>query len=223
MASMLNSHGSEESTDMDKLFSALTFLTSVRNFDDVLTMFGVGDLPTAQKNGIFFGFVVFTCTITTVATLLIKGGTFKRIVEQEEAGGIPIPDGIGERVGRPLLLERLLEAQERLLKNYPKEYERKEERTALTTMLMNVAPDVAKAKEVTDSLGDSVEKKIIDEKLKKFIPDGYEENYIKAYRRCQDKPGGEIEIAHMFHFVVLIGLHRLMSSFWIEYISNEYK
>jgi RimJ/RimL family protein N-acetyltransferase len=68
-----------------------------------------------------------------------------------------------------------------------------------------------------------VEKKIIDEKLKKFIPDGYEENYIKAYRRCQDKPGGEIEIAHMFHFVVLIGLHRLMSSFWIEYISNEYK
>jgi hypothetical protein len=93
----------------------------------------------------------------------------------------------------------------------------------LTTMLMNVAPDVAKAKEVTDSLGDSVEKKIIDEKLKKFIPDGYEENYVKAYRRCQDKPGGEIEIAHMFHFVVLIGFHRLMSSFWIEYISNEYK
>jgi hypothetical protein len=26
----------------------------------------------------------------------------------------------------------------------------------------------------------------------RVIPDGYEENYIKAYRRCQDRPGGEM-------------------------------
>ncbi len=183
---------------MEKLLEAVSFLTAIRSFDDVFTVFGVGDLPTAQKNGIFFGIVVFTLTVTTVVTLLVKGGSFKRIVEQAEAGGVPVPDAIGQRVGRPLLLERLLDSQERLLKNYPKE-ERTEEMTALTQMLLNVAPDVAKAKEVTSSLGlvdedDEGKKKRIDEQLKKFIPSGYEENYIKAYRRCQDKPGGKTAI-----------------------------
>jgi hypothetical protein len=193
MPQTVNSAGS----DIDKLLEALSFVTSVRNFDDVLTVLGVGGLPAAQRNGIMFGILVFAVTITTVVTLLVKGGSFKRIVEQTEAGGVPIPDAIGERVGRPLLLERLLDAQERLLKNYPEEI-RSENVSSLTKMLLNVAPDVAKAKEVTDRLGlvdesdEGEKKKKIDEQLKKFIPDGYEENYIKAYRRCQDRPGGEM-------------------------------
>ena len=67
-----------------------------------------------------------------------------------------------------------------------------------TTRIAPHNPDVAKAKEVTDRLGlvdesdEGEKKKKIDEQLKKFIPDGYEENYIKAYRRCQDRPGGEM-------------------------------
>ena len=86
------------------------------------------------------------------------------------------------------------------MKNYPEEI-RSENVSSLTKMLLNVAPDVAKAKEVTDRLGlvdesdesdEGEKKKKIDEQLKKFIPDGYEENYIKAYRRCQDRPGGEM-------------------------------
>jgi hypothetical protein len=120
------------------------------------------------------------------------GGSFKRIAEQAKHGGSSIPDAIEERVSRPLLLERLLEARERLLKKYP-EPEKTDAMTPLTKMLLNIAPDIAKAKEVMDSIVVSSEddKKKKNEKLKKFIPDGYEDNYIEAYRRCQDKPGGK--------------------------------
>ena len=53
--------------------------------------------------------------------------------------------------------------------NYPIVTEEKvgEKFTALTKMLMMLAPEEG------------------------VVPDGYEENYITAYRRCQDKPGGE--------------------------------
>lgn len=181
-----------ESSDLEKLTEALSFITKVRNIDDVLAVFGVENLPTAQKYGILFGCIVFTLTISTVIFLLVAGGSFKRIAEQEQHGGAVIPDAVEERVGRPLLLERLLDAQERLSKKYPAE-KTGEEMSMLTKTLLNIAPDVAKAQEITASLvgddkDDDQRKKDL---LKKFIPDGYEENYIYAYKRCQDKPGGE--------------------------------
>lgn len=180
----------DESSDLEKLTAALSFITKVKNFDDVLGVFGVENLPPAQKYGILFGCIVFSVTISTVLFLLVAGGSFKRIAEQEKHGGSFIPDAIEERAGRPLLLETLLEARERLLKKYPIETA-VEGMTPLTKELLNIAPDVAKAQDVTATIcGAENEKKKMEE-LKKFIPDGYEENYVYAYRRCQDKPGGQ--------------------------------
>ena len=194
-----------ELSDIEKVLDALSFLTSIRSPEDLFEVFGLGKLPVAQKYGIFFGIGVFSVTIITVLTLLIMGGSFKRIAEQ--ANGGTIPTAIEERITRPLLLERLLESQERMLKNYPAESVT-EGFTNLTRMLMNIAPDIAKAQELTATLieeeegndgnndeknvtkGTNQMKKSREEELKKFIPDGYEANYVKAYRKCQDKPGG---------------------------------
>ena len=115
------------------------------------------------------------------------------MTEQAQTGGASIPDAIEERVTRPLLLERLLEAQQRLLEKYPIPA-KTEKMTPLCEMLVNIAPDIAKAKEMTANLTveNEADKKIKDDKLKDFLPDGYEKNYVRAYRRCQDKPGGEL-------------------------------
>ncbi len=190
---------SSELSDIEKLLDALSFITSIRSTDDVFRVFGLATLPTAQKYGIFFGIATFTVTVITVITLLVLGGSFRRISEQASGEASVIPGSIQERVNRPLLLERLLDSQERMVKNYPAEV-LTEGLTTLTKMLLNIAPDVAKAKELTaalideDEVGDEKSKKQMEKKkeeLKKFIPDGYEENYVKAYRKCQDKPGGE--------------------------------
>jgi len=113
------------------------------------------------------------------------------MADQSRTGAASIPDAIEERVTRPLLLERLLDAQERLLEKYPQPL-LTEKMTPLCEMLLNIAPDVAKAKEVMENLivENEVDKKKKDAKLKDFIPEGYEDNYVQAYRRCQDKPGG---------------------------------
>ena len=187
------------SSDLEKVLESLQFITSIRSTDDLLEVFGLDNLPVAQKYGIFFGILTFAATVSTVIGLLVMGGSFKRISEQAEDGSGTIPDSIEERVSRPLLLERLLESQERMLKNYPEEI-LTEEPTRLTKMLMNIAPDIAKAKKLTATLVDEDDgdgKKISEkerlkkkEELKKYLPDGYEDNYIKAYRKCQDKPGG---------------------------------
>ena len=102
-------------------------------------------------------------------TLLTLGGTWKRIEQQTKSGAsATAPDSVTQRKRRALLLERLLEGREWMLKtNYP-DYKRSGELTPLTKMLMTVAP-----------------------KDKGDIKDGYEENYKAAYRRCQDKPGGK--------------------------------
>ena len=102
-------------------------------------------------------------------TLLTLGGTWKRIEQQTKSGAsATAPDSVTQRKRRALLLERLLEGREWMLKtNYPNE-KRSDELTPLTKMLMIVAP-----------------------KDKGDIKDGYEENYKAAYRRCQDKPGGK--------------------------------
>lgn len=188
---MASAASKAELSDLEKVLDALSFITAIRSPNDIFEVFGLASLPTAQKYGIFFGIGVFTLTIVTVLSLLILGGSFKRITEQEN-GASTIPCAIEERVNRPLLLERLLEAQERMLNNYPPE-SISEGLTNLAKMLQNIAPDVTKAQETMTSLveGDKTGDKQKEE-MKKFIPDGYEANYTKAYRKCQDKPGGMV-------------------------------
>lgn len=235
-----------ESDDLDKLKDALrSILASVSSFDNLLAAFGLHDMPRAQKYGILFGVIVFTCTVAAVITLLVLGGSFKRIAEQSGSGEATVPDAVTARSGRPLLLERLLEAREWMMKtNYPTtdgEHNDKDGNTNLTKMLLNVAPNVEKIKEIRSlvddddndvdddaggksepgsnadqekkgksgggffGFGGGTKKKVAatttesstkpmnestKEQIRKYIPEGYEENYVRAYRKCQDKPGG---------------------------------
>ena len=157
-------------SDLDKIKQSLSAITSISSIDDILAAFGLLDMPQAQKYGIMFGFITFILTVIAVLTLLTLGGTWKRIEQQAKAGAsATAPDSVTQRKRRALLLERLLEGREWMLKtNYPeKQGEKTKDLTNLTKMLMTVAP-----------------------KEKGDIPEGYEENYKAAYRRCQDKPGG---------------------------------
>ena len=192
---------STELSDIDKLLASLSTITTIRSIDDMLDMFGLATLPTAQKYGIFFGCITFTVTVGTVVFLLVAGGSFTRIAQQEENGGVSVPGAIEERKSRPLLLETLLEGQERMMAEYPKRSVIQNGVTVLVNKLLNVAPDVTKAKEVMGSLmnedeataDESVKKEIKKKQLqnKTFLPEGYEKNYTMAYRKCQEKPGGE--------------------------------
>lgn len=115
-------------------------------------------------------------------TLLYFGGSFQRIEEQAKSGELmTAPDSVTQRKRRPMLLERLLEEREWMIQtNYGGggggqgtaqvvANNTHDEFTNLTKMLMTIAP--------TD---------------KSTMSKDYEANYIKAYKRCQDKPGGPI-------------------------------
>ena len=174
----------DESSDFEKLAAAFGSITSISSVDDLLAAFGLADLPMAQRYGIMFGCLTFFVTISTVLALLVFGGTFNRLVEQSQTGEATIPDAVTAREGRPLLLERLLDAQIRMMAKYPEKYENRKPSniyTALTNMLVNVAP-----KRSIDLLENDVKAD--------YIPEGYQENYVYAYRRCQDQPGGEMKI-----------------------------
>ena len=192
------------SSDLDNIKAALGGL-QIGSFGDLLAAFGLSTLPTAQRYGILVGCCVFFITISAVLGLLVFGGSFKRIADQSMKDGAPMPDNVSQREGRPLLLERLVEAKERMLKeNYPNGYSAVKSSlkfTRLTTMLMNVAP----SKEPTEAVPDLVDVEFKKKKASKernvksnryesrtIIPSGYQENYTRAYRRCQDLPGGEI-------------------------------
>lgn len=129
-------------------------------------------MPAAQKYGILLGCIVFFVTVASVLILLTLGGSWKRIEEQAKSGElVSAPDAITQRKKRALLLERLLENRDWMIKtNYPSDGGSGSGFTGLTRMLMTVAP---------------VEGEV--------PPEGYEESYRGAYRRCQDKPGGEFE------------------------------
>ena len=160
-----------ESSDFEKLAAAFGSITSINSMDDVLEAVGLAGLPVAQRYGIICGCITFFITISSVLALLIFGGTFKRLQEQSISGEATIPDAVTAREGRPLLLERLLDAQERMMANYPEKYKNRKPSSHLTPLaklILNVAPK--------------------DEN--NCVPEGYEENYAYAYRRCQDKPGG---------------------------------
>jgi hypothetical protein len=162
-----------ETGDFEKLQIAFAEITSTfASVDNILEAFGLADLPTAQRYGIIFGICVFIGTVTAVLALLTLGGSFQRMAEQTKTGTVTISDDFKARMDRPLLLERLLDSRERLMrKNYPNRAQRKEGCTNLTKMLLN-SPAPPKGKSAKD-----------DET-------GYMKNYVVAYRKCQDQPGG---------------------------------
>ena len=184
------SYAASDTSDFEKLQQAFSEITSkFGSVDNLLEALGLADLPTAQRWGVLFGCLTFVCTVFSVLCLLTFGGSFKRMAEQAATGKATILTDYRARMERPLLLERLLDARERLLAlNYPNRPKRKEERTRLTKMLMNVPPPKA-VKAIVD---DNDAKRAVNKKEQRPDEmDGFKENYVTAYRKCQDKPGGE--------------------------------
>lgn len=185
-----------DASDFEKLQQAFATLGKLASIDDALEMFGLKDLPIAQRYGVFCGCIVFVLTVSAVMGLLVFGGSFQRIAEQAETGANTIPKAVEVRKGRPLLLERLLEARERMLAQYTKEPVT-EGPTVLTKLLVNESPDLKKGEEIKRLIDEKEGKGEIDpdlekkrEDLRKYLPDGFEEEYVEAYRRCQGRPGG---------------------------------
>jgi hypothetical protein len=174
-----------DASDFEKLQLAFQEITgSFGSVESILESFGLSELPVAQRYGILFGFIVFTVTVSTVVALLIFGGTFKRIAEEAKTGKVTVESDYRVRLERPLLLERLISAQERMMKsNYPDRYKRKEATTNLTKMLSSVAPpkDDKDDKDATFDFSEQNAARMV----------GYKQNYFMGYRKCQDKPGGE--------------------------------
>lgn len=178
----------DQSSDFDKLYKAYKQITTnFGSLDNLLEAFGLAHMPTAQRYGILFGCLTFVCTLTAVACLLLFGGSFTRIVEQAQSGDATIPHAHMARAERALLLERLLDARERMMQYYPKK-QIANGLTNLTKMLQIV--------HVEHDTGD--EKKGAE----KRYPDGYKENYEAGYRKCQDSPGGIINLKSL-HFSLL--------------------
>mmetsp|Transcript_13605 Transcript_13605/g.34219 ORF Transcript_13605/g.34219 Transcript_13605/m.34219 type:complete len:472 (+) Transcript_13605:104-1519(+) len=175
-----------DASDFEKLQQAFSEITaSFGSVESILAAFGLSDLPVAQRYGILFGFIVFVTTVSAVLALLVFGGTFKRIVEQNTTGRPSVETDYRVRLERPLLLERLISAQERMIKlNYPNRYERKEGFTNLTKMLSSLAPPTKdeQSKTETFNFGNQNAESMV----------GYKQNYFMGYRKCQDKPGGGI-------------------------------
>ena len=175
-----------ETSDLEKLQLALQAISSsFGSVESILESFGLSELPVAQRYGILFGFIVFSVTISTVVALLVFGGTFKRIAEQAKTGKVSVESDYQVRLERPLLLERLISAQLRMMaSNYPTRYNRKEGTSNLTRMLSSVSPP-------KDSDENEVENFDFSQQDAESMI-GYKQNYFMGYRKCQDKPGGEI-------------------------------
>ena len=172
-------------SDYDKILQSLSVVTSIKSIDDILSAFGLLNMPPAQKYGIAFGILTFTLTVIAVLSLLTLGGTWRRIEEQSRLGASSsAPDAITQRKRRPLLLERLLEGREWMMSvNYPKDGPRAK-RANLTKMLMMVNPSgEGKGRNTVDEVGTGGDAQ---------LSMGYQKNYHIAYRHCQDKPGGPI-------------------------------
>ena len=177
--------GHNDSSDFEKLAKALSSLTGkFSSLNDVLAAFGLANLPEAQRYGILFGLCVFALTITAVMMLLIFGGSFARMAEQSSTKEPTVQDVVQLRKNRPLLFESLLETRDRMLKeNYPPPPKPVQGTTKLTEMMLNVS-----CKDVADLVAEDQKKR---KEAAKYIPEGYYENYKKAYLTCQDKPGGK--------------------------------
>ena len=162
-----------ETGDFEKLQLAFAEISSTfASIDNVLEAFGLADLPSAQRYGIIFGCFVFVGTVITVLALLTLGGSFQRIAEQTQTGSSTTSNDYRSRSDRPLLLERLLDSRARLMtQNYPNPAQRKEGYTNLTKMMLNIPPPA-------------------NGKVAKDDATGYMRNFVLAYRKCQDLPGG---------------------------------
>ncbi len=123
-----------DASDWDKLQHAFYDVTEkFGSIENILEAFGLANLPAAQRYGILFGCIVFVTTVGSVMALLVFGGTFQRIAEETKTGKAAVESDYRVRLDRPLLMERLLEAQQRFLReNYPRRVQRKEGMTALT-------------------------------------------------------------------------------------------
>jgi hypothetical protein len=177
------------SDDFEKLRKAFKEVTAMfGSFDNLLEAFGLADMPQAQRYGIAFGCLVFLLTVIAVLTLLTLGGTFKRLEEQAQTGDATLLSSRDARAQRALLLERLLEGRERMVRNYP-DPPTTEKLTSLTKMLSNVAP------QRLDGLSELANESVTEEKkreIRRYFPPHYEENYVDAYRKCQERPGGTL-------------------------------
>jgi Tfp pilus assembly protein PilO len=181
-------HPNVDSSDFEKLQLAFHDITTkFGSFENILEAFGLANMPVAQRYGILFGCLVFMGTVIAVGSLLVMGGSFERMAEQADTGKTTMETDYRARMERPMLLERLLDARERLLQNHPDRPQRKERCTKLTQMLMNIPPP----KEVPTLVDDNEAKKAVNQKgLRAEVMAGYKENFVLAYRKCQDKPGG---------------------------------
>jgi hypothetical protein len=133
-------YSNKDADDIEKLRVAFAELKKLGSVENLLEAFGLSGMPQAQRYGIFFGLVVFSCTLTAVIGLLVMGGSFKRIAEQADTGEATRLTATDQRAHRALLLERLLDGRERLNKNYSPE-PTTENLTNLTKMLCNEAPE----------------------------------------------------------------------------------
>ena len=163
----------DDTGDYDKLMAALGDLSGkFGSVNDVLQAFGLADMPMAQRYGILFGFITFFCTVSAVLALLSYGGSFRRMAEQAETGHATLVAPHDARAQRALLLEHLLEGRQRMLAlNYTK-VATTERPTKLTQMLLNLKPPQEPSHQNATDV------------------DSYKENYVIAYRACQDKMGG---------------------------------
>lgn len=165
-------------SDIDKIKSALGFV-QVPSVSLLLNGFGLSSLPLPQRVGILFGVFTFLFTVVAVILLLYLGGSFKRMKDQAKNGDKPLPhENIRVRENRPLLLERLLETRDWMLKtNYPNRTLKNGTTAPLLEMLLNTAPA---------NHGNILDAKVpIDDETAQ----AYQKSYVHAYHRCVDKPG----------------------------------
>lgn len=176
--------------DIDKIRKALDFI-KLPSLMSLIKRFSLSTLPHSQRMGILAGIAIFTCTVISVILLLFLGGSFDRIKEQAKNGDKPLPhENIRVRENRPLLLERLLEAREWMLRtNYPKKIDVVESeatsnisRTSLLKMLLNVSPPNH------NPLQTGAIAPISDDDE---IAVAYQKDYVHAYYRSIDKPGAQ--------------------------------
>lgn len=192
-------HTNADTSDIEKLQMAFQEVTAkFGSLEDILEAFGLADMPRAQRYGVLIGCIVFFCTVAAVLALLTFGGSFKRIAEQTQTGDATIESDFHIRRDRPLLLERLLDSRKRLLEgNYPSREQRKDRRTNLTKMLMNVPPP----KDIPGVVDDTGAKQSVNKKQDRAEEmEGFKENFVWAYRKCQDQPGGKS--SHLFYGLI---------------------
>lgn len=170
------------SDDFEKLKEALSILHKFTTVDDFLKAAGLANIPTAQLYGIIGGICTFAITITSVGALLLFGGSFQRIAEQGRDGDMVVQDPTVARLRRALILEELLSKRDFMVDEAEAEVE-------------SESPDESRLHPLRDKFS-ALARRVMSSPPPKKVGDymgrEYEANYVAAYRRCQDKPGGAV-------------------------------